>query len=84
MAKMDCYSVREKYYSDIPMTEFERVVSFDPTRKDGKMGLYSKYLPSLYRKGFSDAVSSDIYGSYISPGPILFFSGIIVNHRYLY
>lgn len=51
MAKMDCCSVREKYYLDIPMTEFERVVSFDPTRKDGKMGLYSKFLLSLYRRG---------------------------------
>lgn len=48
---MSTADVYQKYYSNIPQAEFDQIVKADPTSKPNKMGIYCKWLLTLYTAG---------------------------------
>ena len=51
LLEMSIDDIYDKYYSDVPRQDFERIIAADPTSKPNKMGKYGKWLLSLYQRG---------------------------------
>lgn len=48
-AKASLQDIYEKYYSDIPLNDFNELISADPTAKPNQMGKFGKWILNLYR-----------------------------------
>lgn len=50
-AKASLQDIYQKYYKDIPVNDFNKLVSADPTAKPNEMGKFGKWILNLYRNG---------------------------------